>query len=96
MEEENNIEWFCEDCSKEKYKNKGTWTAEDLKKYKFVKKKFTSKNSDGPKAEHMWIEIVTLEPEGVTGLVSNNPVLKDIPRYGTATFVKYEDIEDVM
>lgn len=84
---EGNVEFYCEECSKKKYPNKGKYTIKDMKLCTHVKKDFGK--------EHMWIRIVAITAEGIIGTVNNDPTRDTSPPFGTTVTVKYEEIEDV-
>lgn len=87
MEPRDNIAYVCSDCIKELYPRAGTFTPDELRFANHIKANFDK--------EHMWIEIVNVTDEGVSGTVANEPERPKSPPYGAKVFIVFSKIEDI-
>jgi len=59
---------------------------------KFVERGFTSKTGD---TEHMWVKVVTVEDDVITGVLDNDPLFVDGLICGDETTVERGQIEAI-
>ena len=96
MEEDpNNIRMACEQCFKKKHiKTQSVLPALPELVGKYVMKRF----SEGTKAEHMWVKIVSVNEEAGTliGELSNEPTLFQDLTLGDEVVVYKDEIEGIL